>query len=71
MVFQRKNKNILNSFDSNGKDLNGNIVTSQKQNEEYKMELAWFNIIGFIYLHWAWVATGEIVQWNKTLAFCK
>lgn len=74
-TFQRKNKNILNS-DESFKDLNGNVVeakTDEPKDEpqEYKIEYAWFNIFGFIYLHWCLLSAGTIVGWNKTLAFGK
>jgi hypothetical protein len=68
---QRKSKNILNSFEST-KDVNGNIVAVEKQIEgEYKIEPAWFNIFGFVYLHFSLLQSYNIVHWNKTLAFGK
>lgn len=69
--FQRKNKNILNSRDS-CKDENGNLTTATKPPEvEYKIEPAWFNIFGFIYLHTVLIQSAYVVEWNKTLAFGK
>lgn len=65
-IYQRRNKNILNSREM-PKDLNGNII--EKAPDEYKIELAWFNIIGFIYLHFTLIQTAYVVEWNKTLAF--
>lgn len=57
-------------------DINGNILEAEPKTEtdppEYKMELAWFNIIGFIYLHYVTIVEArEMVQWNKTTAFGK
>ena len=70
-MFQRKNKNILNSFESS-KDVNGNIVLTKHQiEEEYKIEPAWFNIFGFMYLHLSLLLSYNIVHWNKTLGFGK
>lgn len=66
---QRKSKNVLNSFESS-KDVNGNIVETKKNvEEEDKIEPAWFNIFGFIYLHFSLLQSYYIVHWNKTLAF--
>lgn len=70
-LLQRKSKNVLNSFESS-KDLNGNIIeTKENVEEEYKIEPAWFNIVGFIYLHFSMLQSYYIVHWNKTLAFGK
>lgn len=36
--------------------MNGNIEKvkkEEKKDEEYRIEFAWFNIFGFIYLHYA------------------
>ena len=55
-------------------DVNGNIVQAEpdKKIGEYKIELAWFNIVGFIYLHYVTIVNArEIVAWNKTLVFGK
>ncbi|KAG5671195.1 hypothetical protein PVAND_001406 [Polypedilum vanderplanki] len=60
-LLNRKNKNVLNSNDQIKQDLdqNGNEIEVQYENqlindeEEYKIEYAWFNIIGFIFLHYA------------------
>lgn len=53
---QRKNKNILNTFEGvKTVDINGNITkhadTENLPGKEYKIEYAWFNIIGFVFLH--------------------
>lgn len=65
---QRKSKNLLNTVEST-KDLNGNIVEAKDEPVEYHIEPAWFNIIGFIYLHTALVQCRHIVEFDKTLAF--
>lgn len=48
---------MLNScqINNNNIDVNGNIEVKkeEKKEDEYRMEFAWFNICGFIYLHYA------------------
>lgn len=70
LLVQRKNKNILNTLDTT-KDLNGNLLDNKEEPYEYKIEPAWFNIFGFIYLHYITYQAAYIVEWNKTFAFGK
>lgn len=54
---QRRNKNILNSHETEHIDINGNVAKESKKNDksekEYRIQLAWINICGFMYLHYA------------------
>lgn len=73
---QRKSKNSLNSYDSSNKkvDLNGNVEKGTKENtkeEEYRIEFAWFNICGFIYLHYAAVIGMSITRVDSLGVFGK
>lgn len=67
-TLQRKNKNALNSVELST-DLNGNIIETKDEPVDYRIEPAWFNIAGFIYLHIALYNTRFIVQFDRTLAF--
>lgn len=67
--FQRRNKNVLNSLDTTTKDENGNVLVEKDDEYVYKIEPAWFNICGFIYLHYATFSTATVVSFNKTLVF--